>query len=87
MSFGRLLGLCAGTTHEMGEGADRVGDCSRPVAGDAGGPSESIDRYDPSRGARFSTWLLAIAKHVLGDELEPAACAESGREQESGGAG
>jgi RNA polymerase sigma factor (sigma-70 family) len=32
--------------------------------------SDSIDRYDPSRGARFSTWLLAIAKHVLGDELD-----------------
>jgi RNA polymerase sigma factor (sigma-70 family) len=32
--------------------------------------SESIDRFDPSRGARFSTWLLAIAKHVLGDELD-----------------
>lgn len=32
--------------------------------------SESIDRYDPTRGARFSTWLLAIAKHVLGDEMD-----------------
>ncbi len=32
--------------------------------------SDSIDRYDPTRGARFSTWLLAIAKHVLGDELD-----------------
>lgn len=32
--------------------------------------SESIDRFDPGRGARFSTWLLAIAKHVLGDELD-----------------
>lgn len=32
--------------------------------------SESIDRFDPNRGARFSTWLLAIAKHVLGDELD-----------------
>ena len=32
--------------------------------------STSIDRYDPSRGARFSTWLLAIAKHVLGDEID-----------------
>ena len=32
--------------------------------------SNSIDRYDPSKGARFSTWLLAIAKHVLGDELD-----------------
>jgi len=32
--------------------------------------SDSIDRYDPDRGARFSTWLLAIAKHVLGDEID-----------------
>jgi len=32
--------------------------------------SNSIERYDPARGARFSTWLLAIAKHVLGDELD-----------------
>ncbi|TVQ32387.1 MAG: sigma-70 family RNA polymerase sigma factor [Phycisphaeraceae bacterium] len=32
--------------------------------------SDSIDHYDPSRGARFSTWLLAIAKHVLGDEMD-----------------
>jgi len=32
--------------------------------------SDSIDRFDPRRGARFSTWLLAIAKHVLGDELD-----------------
>ncbi|MBN4052775.1 sigma-70 family RNA polymerase sigma factor [Roseiflexus sp. AH-315-K22] len=32
--------------------------------------SNSIERYDPARGARFSTWLLAIAKHVLGDEMD-----------------
>lgn len=32
--------------------------------------SNSIDRYDPERGARFSTWLLAIAKHTLGDEMD-----------------
>lgn len=32
--------------------------------------SDSIDRYDPSRGARFSTWLLSIAKHALGDEMD-----------------
>ena len=29
--------------------------------------SNHIDRYDPARGARFSTWLLAIARHALGD--------------------
>ena len=32
--------------------------------------SHSIDRYDPNRGARFSTWLLSIAKHALGDEID-----------------
>jgi RNA polymerase sigma factor (sigma-70 family) len=32
--------------------------------------SNSIDRYDPARGARFSTWLLSIAKHALGDEID-----------------
>lgn len=32
--------------------------------------SNCIDRYDPRKGARFSTWLLAIAKHVLGDEMD-----------------
>jgi len=32
--------------------------------------SDSIDRYDPARGARFSTWLLASAKHTLGDEMD-----------------
>jgi RNA polymerase sigma factor (sigma-70 family) len=30
----------------------------------------AIDRHDPSRGARFSTWLLAIARHTLGDEMD-----------------
>lgn len=30
----------------------------------------AIDRHDPSRGARFSTWLLAIARYTLGDELD-----------------
>lgn len=32
--------------------------------------AKCIDRHDPARGARFSTWLLAIAKHTLGDELD-----------------
>jgi RNA polymerase sigma factor (sigma-70 family) len=40
--------------------------------------SDSIDRYDPGRGARFSTWLLAIAKHVLGDELDRRGAAKRG---------
>ena len=30
----------------------------------------AIDHHDPSRGARFSTWLLAIAKYTFGDEMD-----------------
>lgn len=32
--------------------------------------SDAIDRHDPNKGARFSTWLLAIAKHTLGGEID-----------------
>src|SRR3954468_1101602 len=46
--------------------------------------SDSIDRYDPSRGARFSTWLLAIAKHVLGDELDRRNAQKRGSGRKSG---
>ena len=40
--------------------------------------SKSIERFDPERGVRFSTWLLAIAKHVLGDELDRRGAAKRG---------
>ncbi len=39
----------------------------------------SIDRFDPTRGVRFSTWLLAIAKHVLGDEFDRRFAQKRGR--------
>jgi len=32
--------------------------------------SKSIDTFDPTRGVRFSTWLLAIARHALSDEMD-----------------
>lgn len=32
--------------------------------------SKSIHRFDPERGVRFSTWLLAIARHCFGDEMD-----------------
>lgn len=41
--------------------------------------SDSIDRYDPGRGARFSTWLLSIAKHTLGDEIDRRMAQKRGR--------
>jgi RNA polymerase sigma factor (sigma-70 family) len=46
--------------------------------------SESIDRFDPRRGARFSTWLLAIAKHVLGDELDRRGAQKRGGARKAG---
>lgn len=48
-------------------GAETVRDLSQETLAAL---SDSIDRYDPARGARFSTWLLAIAKHCLGDEID-----------------
>lgn len=48
-------------------GAETVQDLSQETLAAL---SDSIDRYDPARGARFSTWLLAIAKHTLGDEID-----------------
>ncbi|MBY0313853.1 MAG: sigma-70 family RNA polymerase sigma factor [Phycisphaerales bacterium] len=49
--------------------------------------SDSIDRFDPTRGARFSTWLLAIAKHVLGDELDRRNAQKRGGASKNGGFG
>jgi RNA polymerase sigma factor (sigma-70 family) len=46
--------------------------------------SNSIDRYDPARGARFSTWLLAIARHALGDELDRRFAAKRGGGRRTG---
>ena len=46
--------------------------------------SDSIDRYDPSRGARFSTWLLAIAKHTLGDEMDKRMAQKRGSGRRAG---
>jgi RNA polymerase sigma factor (sigma-70 family) len=48
-------------------GAQTVADLSQETMAAL---SSCIDRYDPRKGARFSTWLLAIAKHVLGDEMD-----------------
>jgi RNA polymerase sigma factor (sigma-70 family) len=59
-------------------GAETVRDLSQETMAAL---SDSIDRYDPGKGARFSTWLLAIAKHVLGDEMDRRSA------QKRGGAG
>lgn len=48
-------------------GAETVQDLSQETMAAL---STAIDRHDPSQGARFSTWLLAIARYTLGDELD-----------------
>lgn len=59
-----------GTLHRWGNG--RIGEETlRDLTQDTlAALSGSIDRFDPTRGVRFSTWLLSIAKHVLGDEFD-----------------
>ncbi len=32
--------------------------------------AQAIDKHDASKGARFSTWLLTIARYTLGDEID-----------------
>ncbi len=48
-------------------GAETVQDLSQETLAALSG---AIDHHDPSRGARFSTWLLAIAKYTFGDEMD-----------------
>jgi RNA polymerase sigma factor (sigma-70 family) len=48
-------------------GAETVKDLSQETLAALSG---AIDRHDPSRGVRFSTWLFAIARHTLGDEID-----------------
>lgn len=62
-------------------GAETVRDLSQETLAAL---SDSIDRYDPAKGARFSTWLLAIAKHVLGDEMDRRNAQKRGSGRKSG---
>lgn len=48
-------------------GAETVQDLSQETLAAL---SQAIDSHDPTRGARFSTWLLAIARYTLGDEID-----------------
>jgi len=62
-------------------GPDTVADLSQETLAAL---SDSIDKYDPKRGARFSTWLLAIAKHVLGDEMDRRNAQKRGGDKKTG---
>ncbi len=63
-------------------GAETVQDLSQETLAAL---SDSIERFDPTRGARFSTWLLAIAKHTLGDEMDRRMAAKRGGGKRAGG--
>lgn len=56
-------------------GVETVQDLSQETLAALAG---SIDSHDPSRGARFSTWLLAIAKHTLYGEIDRRMAAKRG---------
>lgn len=62
-------------------GAETVKDLSQETLAAL---SDSIERYDPKKGARFSTWLLAIAKHVLGDEMDRRGALKRGGDKKTG---
>jgi len=62
-------------------GSETVRDLSQETLAALSG---SINRYDPGRGARFSTWLLAIAKHVLGDEMDRRTAQKRGGNRKRG---
>ena len=40
--------------------------------------SDAIDRHDPAKGARFSTWLLAIAHHSFCGEMDRRSAVKRG---------
>jgi RNA polymerase sigma factor (sigma-70 family) len=40
--------------------------------------ADAIDRHDPAKGARFSTWLLAIAHHSFCGEMDRRGAAKRG---------
>lgn len=66
-AFGPLLGAQLARWGKGRIGPETVQDLSQETLAALAG---AIDRHDPSRGARFSTWLLAIARYTLGDEID-----------------
>ena len=66
-TFGPILGAQLSRWGRGRIGRETVQDLSQETMAALAG---AIDRHDPNRGARFSTWLLAIARYTLGDELD-----------------
>lgn len=66
-TFGPVLGAQLSRWGRGRIGRETVQDLSQETMAALAG---AIDRHDPNRGARFSTWLLAIARYTLGDELD-----------------
>jgi RNA polymerase sigma factor (sigma-70 family) len=46
--------------------------------------SDAIDRHDPTKGARFSTWLLAIAHHSFCGEMDRRGAVKRGSGRRAG---
>ena len=61
-TFGPILGAQLRKWGRGRIGVETVKDLSQETMAAL---ANGIDRHDPSKGARFSTWLLAIAKYTL----------------------
>ncbi len=75
-TFGPILRRQLGKWGGGRIGAETIQDLSQETLAAL---ADAIDRHDPDRGARFSTWLLAIAKHTLGGEIDRRMAHKRGR--------
>lgn len=65
--FGPALTRAIGRFGRRRFSAETVRDLTQETLCEA---SKSIDRFDPGRGVRFSTWLLSIARYVVYGEFD-----------------
>jgi RNA polymerase sigma factor (sigma-70 family) len=66
-NFGPLLRAQLARWGRGAIGAETVKDLSQETLAAL---TDAIDRHDPAKGARFSTWLLAIAHHSFCGEMD-----------------
>ena len=66
-NFGPVLRAQLGKWGKGSIGPETVKDLSQETLAAL---SDAIDRHDPTKGARFSTWLLAIAHHSFCGEMD-----------------
>ncbi len=66
-TFGPALAQAIGRFGKYRFTAETVRDLSQETLSEV---SRHIEKFDPDRGTRFSTWLFAIARHVVWGEID-----------------